>query len=212
LDSQTFLDQLAKADVHSKIEQVQEFYGDFYAVSKSAFSLNLGGALHMARSSLGPESPMTSHEATFQRSLDGVLGILLAHKIKPAIRYYHNSRLAQQFATAVNDAMSSQRELFGMLPPRSPAPLLLVLDRREDPVTPLLTQWTYQAMMHETLGLWNNRIDLSGSKAVKPDQQQIVMDPSHDDFYTSQMYSNFGEFAEALQSVLREHQATKQVR
>ncbi len=27
---------------------------------------------------------------------------------------------------------------------RSPAPVVLLLDRRDDPVTPLLTQWTYQ--------------------------------------------------------------------
>jgi vacuolar protein sorting-associated protein 45 len=30
---------------------------------------------------------------------------------------------------------------------------ILVLDRREDPVTPLLNQWTYQAMIHEHLGM-----------------------------------------------------------
>lgn len=33
-----------------------------------------------------------------------------------------------------------------VLPPSS---VQLVLDRREDPVTPLLSQWTYQAMVHE---------------------------------------------------------------
>ena len=33
--------------------------------------------------------------------------------------------------------------------PPPPLPVQLVLDRREDPVTPLLSQWTYQAMVHE---------------------------------------------------------------
>ena len=36
-------------------------------------------------------------------------------------------------------------------------PVLLVLDRRDDPVTPLLSQWTYQAMVHELLGISYNR-------------------------------------------------------
>jgi hypothetical protein len=40
-------------------------------------------------------------------------------------------------------------------------PLLLILDRRNDPVTPLLSQWTYQAMVHELLGIQNGRVDLS---------------------------------------------------
>jgi len=29
------------------------------------------------------------------------------------------------------------------------APILLIVDRKNDPVTPLLSQWTYQAMVHE---------------------------------------------------------------
>lgn len=41
------------------------------------------------------------------------------------------------------------------------SPLLLILDRTDDPVSPLLNQWTYQAMVHELLGIKNNRIDLS---------------------------------------------------
>ena len=34
---------------------------------------------------------------------------------------------------------------------------MLIVDRRDDPVTPLLAQWTYQAMVHELLGISNNR-------------------------------------------------------
>ena len=34
---------------------------------------------------------------------------------------------------------------------------VLIVDRFDDCVTPLLTQWTYQAMAHELLGLNNGR-------------------------------------------------------
>lgn len=37
-----FLAQLADADVHSVVKQVQEFYGDYYAVNPDLFSLDLG--------------------------------------------------------------------------------------------------------------------------------------------------------------------------
>ena len=40
------------------------------------------------------------------------------------------------------------------------SPVLLLLDRRDDPVTPLLHQWTYQAMVHEPMGIQNNRVSL----------------------------------------------------
>ena len=47
------------------------------------------------------------------------------------------------------------------------APLVLLLDRKEDPVTPLLMQWTYQAMVHELIGLDNNIADLRQVPGVR---------------------------------------------
>jgi hypothetical protein len=43
--------------------------------------------------------------------------------------------------------------------------------RREDPVTPLLSQWTYQAMVHELLGINNNRVSLAGTPGITKDLQ-----------------------------------------
>lgn len=39
--------------------------------------------------------------------------------------------------------------------------LLLLVDRKEDPVTPLLTQWTYQAQLHELIGIDHNVVNLA---------------------------------------------------
>jgi len=53
--------------------------------------------------------------------------------------------------------MQQENQLFEFKQPDSP-PLLLILDRRNDPVTPLLNQWTYQAMIHELIGIKNNLV------------------------------------------------------
>ncbi len=42
--------------------------------------------------------------------------------------------------------------------------VLVISTRREDPVTPLLSQWTYQAMLHELIGVRNNRLSLAPPK------------------------------------------------
>jgi hypothetical protein len=42
-----------------------------------------------------------------------------------------------------------------------------LLRSRNDPVSPLLHQWTYQAMVHELLGIQNNRVDLSRAPGVR---------------------------------------------
>ena len=87
--------------------------------------------------------------------------------------------------------------------------LLLVLDRMDDPVTPLLSQWTYQAMVHELLGLNNSRVILRHAPNVSRDLEEVVLSscPGHDDFFDRHRNSNFGELGEAIQDLLRDYQA-----
>jgi vacuolar protein sorting-associated protein 45 len=55
--------------------------------------------------------------------------------------------------------------------------LLIITERREDPITPLLNQWTYQAMLHELIGVKNNRVDLvRGQKALNQEDGTYVVD------------------------------------
>ena len=65
--------------------------------------------------------------------------------------------------------------------------LLLILDRREDPITPLLTQWTYQAMVHELLGLNYNRVVLKGAANLKKDLEEVVLSCTQDEFFAQHM-------------------------
>ena len=65
--------------------------------------------------------------------------------------------------------MKREHELFAFT--SDVAPILLLLDRRDDPTTPLLNQWTYQAMVHELLGINNHRVDLSKAPGIKKEMQ-----------------------------------------
>jgi vacuolar protein sorting-associated protein 45 len=87
--------------------------------------------------------------------------------------------------------------------------LLLVLDRMDDPVTPLLSQWTYQAMVHELLGLNNSRVVLRSVPSVSKDLEEVVLSsaPDHDAFFRDHRNSNFGELGEAIQNLLGDYQA-----
>ena len=86
------------------------------------------------------------------------------------------------------------------------APVLVILDRREDPVTPLLSQWTYQAMVHQLIGINNNRVSLAGVPGVKKDLQEIMLNASQDEFYAANIYSNFGEIGQTIKVLMEEFQ------
>ena len=75
---------------------------------------------------------------------------------------------------------------------------MLILDRREDPVTPLLSQWTFQAMVHQLIGINNNQVSLARVPGVKKDLQEIMLNASQDEFYAANIYANFGEISQTI--------------
>ena len=78
------------------------------------------------------------------------------------------SGMAKKLGSEVLHRMQEEQALFDFRLTQAP-PLLLILDRRNDPVTPLLSQWTYQAMVHELLGINNGRVDLSKVPDIRPE-------------------------------------------
>lgn len=94
--------------------------------------------------------------------------MLLSLKKKPVIRYERMSPQAKKLGQDLLYQMSAEPQLFDFRPTSVP-PLLLILDRRNDPVTPLLSQWTYQAMVHELIGIINGRVSLRQAPDIADD-------------------------------------------
>lgn len=154
------IEQLAEVDEHEVIREVQEYYGDYLAINPDLFSLGQDPRQYFGNS-------VNSWEAdTFEQSVKGVCAVLLSLKKKPVIRYERGSAMAKKLALEVQNTITSEGQLFDFRRPDTP-PILLILDRRNDPVTPLLTQWTYQAMVHELIGIHHGRVDMTNVPEVK---------------------------------------------
>ena len=81
-------------------------------------------------------------------------------------------------------------------------PVLLFLDRIDDPITPLLTQWTYQSMIHEFFVIKNGRVKLETSNL----NTEYVMNIDNDTFYGEQMFSPIWTVAERVQNLVNRYQ------
>ncbi|GLE00104.1 hypothetical protein PINS_up008831 [Pythium insidiosum] len=217
------LERLAEADEKEVVHQIQEYYADFLAVNDTLFHFNLRGSVAMSVKGLGwnAPSPTTAGVVTngglpartaqvFNRSVDGLLSLLLSLKKRPTIRYQKGSEIAEKLAREVSARMQLEQD--GLFDFRRPEvlPLLYVLDRRDDPVTPLLSQWTYQAMVHELLALHENRVDLKNAPGVRKDMTELVLSVSSDSFFEKQMYANFGDLGMAVKKLVDEYQAKTQ--
>ena len=198
------LRELAESDDLEVVRQVQEFYADFVPVNDALFTLNQRQALRL--NTTRPTADL------LRRNVDGVLSSLLALKVQPAtIRYSSASTVAKAIATEVQRAVAADGIFhFKRRATASDTggPLLLILDRADDCVTPLLSQWTYQAMVHEFLGVNNNRVRLKGTASARgdPNLDEVVLSAAADPFYAQHQHANFGDLGTAVKQLLDDYQ------
>ncbi|KAF2446419.1 vacuolar protein sorting-associated protein 45 [Karstenula rhodostoma CBS 690.94] len=199
------LERLAEADDHEVVRAVQEYFADFLVINPDLMSLSLGFPQHRIWSA----NPDTWNAESLQRSTEGVLALLLALKKKALIRYQKNSPLARKLATEVRYSMTQEEQLFDFRKTDTP-PILLIVDRRDDPVTPLLTQWTYQAMVHELLGINNGRVDLRDVPEIRPELKEITLSQDQDPFFKKNMYLNFGDLGQNAKEYVEQFASKQQ--
>ncbi|ESN92176.1 hypothetical protein HELRODRAFT_194330 [Helobdella robusta] len=186
---------LAEADDQEVVREVQEFFGDYIAVSPHLVSLNLIGCR---------QNGQWSQEG-LQRCVCGLTSLLLSLKKCPVIRYQNSSEMCRRLADSVKQVITREASLFDFRRSDVP-PLLLIIDRRDDPITPLLNQWTYQAMLHELLTISNNRVNLSHVSSIPKDMHDLVLSADHDEFYSANMYNNFGEIGLNIKELVDDFQ------
>lgn len=154
------IERLAEVDEHEVIREVQEHYGDYLAINPDLFSFGQDprGLFGNSVSSWQPDR--------LEQTVGQLSAVLLSLKKKPLIRYERASSMARTLAEELQRTIQQEGQLFDFKRPDTP-PILLILDRRNDPVTPLLTQWTYQAMVHELIGIHHGRVDMSSVPEIK---------------------------------------------
>lgn len=196
------LERLAEADDHEIVKTVQEHFADYTVINSDLFSLSISPP----QKRIWAGNPDTWNPDSLQRCAEGLIAVLLSLKKKPLIRYDKSSPLTKKLASEVRYLMSQEDQLFDFRKIDTP-PILLVLDRREDPVTPLLTQWTYQAMVHNLLGIHNGRVDLSDVPDIRAELREIVLSQDQDPFFKKNMFLNFGDLGGTIKEYVEQYQS-----
>lgn len=132
-----------------------------------------------------------------------------------------HSTMAQKLASEIRDAMVRESALFDFPYGDSP-PILLVLDRKADLITPLLLQWTYQAMVHDLFGIRNGRVSLAANlydaeegtashgleekEGAQHKGSDYVLSIESDSFYRDNVDSTFGDLGENVRRLVQDFQ------
>lgn len=199
---QMYLQDLAEADASKElIQAVQEFYGDFMALDAHHFLVPVAGADILINPRAIVQSAAPSEYEVVDRLVQGLSGLFLALRRRPVIRYQRNSEYARRLAESLYSLTYKQQVGVFDFGSHRASPVVLLVDRRDDPVTPLLTQWTYQAMIHELLGIRDGTVVLDTPK-VPEQNREVVLDAASDEFYARHRYSNYGEVGLAVKEAV----------
>lgn len=193
------LERIAEADEHEVVREVQEFFADYLALGPQLVTFNIPNCIG--------SSPKEFDQGSLSRLHQGLVAMMLSLKKKPVIRFQASSQQCTRLAQEIGSSMQKEASLFDFRVGSDIPSILLIVDRRDDPVTPLLNQWTYQAMVHELLGIANNRVDLSKVPGISKEMTQIVLAGEQDDFYSRNMFLNFGEIGDNIRQLVAEFQS-----
>ncbi|KAJ1730291.1 vacuolar protein sorting-associated protein 45 [Coemansia biformis] len=196
----SMIELLAENDESEAVREIQEFYADFYVASPALFHAGLAPATHPLFAEGHSWNP-----GALGRTVQALSALLLALKRRPTIRYERNSAMALKLGEELEYLMAHEASLFGARPADSTQ--LLILDRKNDPVTPLLTHWTYHAMLHELLGVANGRVDLSHVPDVRAETKEVMLAQDQDTFFRQAQFLNFGDLGVSLKEFVDSYQS-----
>lgn len=184
------IQELARADENFSVKEIHEFYGDFIPIDTDHYTLNLLDGLQLCRA---PSQWKVPENQMFRQATDSILAACLALKQRPYIRYQSSSESAGRLAREVLHQIEREDQRGTLFDYRGNCQLV-IMDRKSDPVTPLLMQWLYLGMIHEFMPIWNNRVKLaSGGK-----EEEFVLNAQTDEFLKAHKWDNFGDLYTAV--------------
>ena len=196
-----YLQKLAQYDINMQVKNVQEIYLDYYIINSNVFHLNIESCicnLDMNPIEKWDKSDVLMNERIYQ----GLISACLSNRMKPIIKCVRGSDICLNLGKKLAKFFDDNYDNFIR---KECGPnfngLLLLYDRKEDPISPLINQWTYQAQLHEILGIENNVIELKKGTDVKDKVEKYVISDveSIDKFYSKYKFADYGTVANAVQ-------------
>lgn len=192
--AKNYLERLAEADDMESVVKVEEIFQDYQIVNQHLFTLDLNPNRILL------ENGLIWDEFYLKECTNNLISLLLSLKIRPnIIRYDSSSKTTLALAKSIeNEIKKDTQQLFDFPYDPSTPSSLIILDRYDDPVTPLLQPWTYQSMIHEYIGIKRNMVDLSHVPNIDKDLEKVTLSSKQDSFFRETMYLNFGELGDKV--------------
>ena len=191
--------KLAELDQLDLIKNIQRIYCNYHAPNDDFFHSNVGKITPLI---LKSNDTWTKDEREKLNAMEESIASALCSMRKfPTIRYLKDSELSCQLADKISIKFKRLAMVFRTDFERQNN-LLIITERKEDPITPLLFHWNYQSILHELFGIDCNKI--------KVQDKEYNLNLHHDDFYRENWPNNYGDFIMSLKRRVEELSRKKQ--
>jgi vacuolar protein sorting-associated protein 45 len=191
------LKKLAQFDEHTQIKSIQEVYLDYYIMNSNFYHLGLESSLNLT--TIEERNWQRYEYQIFNRIVEGIISVCLSNRVLPVIKCVRDSPVCKKISRAVTDFFEKNFDFVKKECGRDNNGILFLFDRKEDPVTPLLNQWSYQAMLHELIGINNNICEIR-HKGEKIDK--FPLNDYDDKFFINHMNSEFDLVADEIEKLV----------
>lgn len=228
--SSNVVQSLAAGDVYQLVSEVREVYVDSVPITEwVAISHLMPSVSTPANPSQNPPfyNPLSCSrwsDETLSRFSQSIISFILSTNRRPIIRYRSGSQMLEKL---VDDLAVRMKTVHGSFPDLNAADtVLLVLDRLDDPLTPLLMPWTYEAMIHELIGFHHGNevlLDVDGEGGEKmnaspsctdipssPDDHRHILTPRDDTFFDEHRYDDWGKVCLAVSEMVKAYKEMNQ--
>ena len=201
--SEDYLKKLAESDINMQVKNVQEIYLDYYIINSNVFHFNIESCL--CNLDMTSMEKWTQYDLQmYERIYQGLISICLSNRMKPLIKSVKGSFLCQKLGKKLGTFFDDNFDFIRKECGQNFNGILLLYDRKEDPISPLINQWTYQAQLHEILGIKNNVIEIkknSGDNLINSKPEKFVISDIEgvDKFYSKYKFADYGTVATAVQ-------------
>lgn len=228
--SSNIVQSLAAADIHQIVSQVHEVYVDSVPITEWVAVSHLMSPVGAPTNSQSPPfyNPLSCSvwpSETLARFSQSIISFVLSSNRRPIIRYRGGgNKLVEELVDDLAVRMSTVHRSFPDL--STSDTVLLVLDRLDDPVTPLLMPWTYEAMIHELIGFHRGNevlldVDTGGniksestvnndSTLSSPDESRHILTPHADTFFGEHRYDDWGQVCLAVSEMVKAYKEMNQ--
>ncbi|PRP74428.1 hypothetical protein PROFUN_06557 [Planoprotostelium fungivorum] len=216
--SEALLEELATSALESgsvgQISRVFDQYVNFISLDKDFFTVAQKDSYVVFND---PKISDLQAEQNIDSLVDSLFSVLVTMGVVPIIRCPRNGAaeaIAVRLDNRLTDHLNSMGNLFSENSTGGSAfqrPVLLLLDRNIDLSIMLQHTWNYQPLVHDTLDLTLNRVQVEvteGEGATRKTEKKSYDLDDHDKFWTENLFTPFHDIAVAINTYLKEYKST----